>query len=128
MMAPVKRYAGLVARRNCVYDDGQGRLYGEVGGAAQYDSDRRKWRAGKEVRQLAEYWIVGVDGTVERVYRIAPGSWRPAGPGYWEFRAVGDRKCTDAEIDAAYAAGDLPLRPGDPCPTRAGGAYRPHLF
>ena len=57
---------------------------------------------------------------------IASGGWHEISPGYWGFRAIGDRVCTDTEIDAAYAAGDLPLRPGDDCPTRAGGAYRPH--
>lgn len=129
LMAPAtRRCAGTVSRRDRIHDDGQGRTYGEVGGTSQYDSDRRVFRVGREVRQLAEYWIVAVDGTVRRVYRIDQGTWRQVSPGYWEFRAVGNRECTDAEIDAAYAAGDLPLRRGDACPTRAGGAYRPYWF
>jgi hypothetical protein len=124
----MKRVAVVIARRARVRDDGQGGSYGEVGGPDQYDSDRRQWRIGSKVRELARYEIVGVDGTVERVYPIDPDSWNEVGPGYWEFRAIGDRECTDAEIAAAYAAGDLPLRPGDACPTRVGGAYRPHWF
>ena len=128
MASGSKRYAGLVSRRDRVHDDGQGRIYGEVGGTSQYDSDRRVWRAGRKVRQLAEYWIVGVDGTVRRVYPIDRASWHQVSPGYWEFRAVGNRECTAAEIDAAYASGDLPLRPGDACPTRPHGAYLPYQF
>ena len=124
----MKRVAVVIARRARVRDDGQGGSYGEVGGPDQYDSDRRQWRIGSKVRELARYEIVGVDGTVERVYPIDPDSWNEVSPGYWEFRAIGDRECTDAEIAAAYAAGELPLRPGDACPTRVGGAYRPHWF
>jgi hypothetical protein len=122
------RCAGVASRRDRTHDDGNGRIYGETDGPGQYDSDRMEWRVGREVRQLAEYWIVAVDGTVRRVYRIDRKSWHEVSPGYWEFRAVGDRELTDAEIAAAYAAGDLPLRPGDACPTRAGGAYRPYWF
>jgi hypothetical protein len=57
--------------------------------------------------------VSGVDGTVRRVYPIDRASCHQVGPAYWEFRAVGNRECTAAEIDAAYASGDLPLRPGD---------------
>ena len=124
----MKRVAGVISRRDRVHDDGQGRSYGEVGGNSQYDSDRQEWPVGKVVRGLARYWIVAVDGTVQRVYTIDPGSWKPASPGKWGFRAIGDRECTAAEVNAAYAVGDLPLRPGDACPTRAGGAYRPYWF
>jgi hypothetical protein len=129
LMAPAaSRCAVVISRRDRIHNDGQGRTYGEVGGTSQYDSDRRVWRVGLDVRQTAEYSPVAVDGTVQRVYRIDRKSWHEVSPGYWEFRAVGDRKLTDAEIAAAYAAGDLPLRPGDACPTRAGGAYRPYWF
>jgi hypothetical protein len=62
---------------------------------------------------VAEYWVVGVDRTVQRAYPIDHASWRQVSPGYWEFRAIANRECTAAEIDAAYASGDLPLRPGD---------------
>jgi hypothetical protein len=123
LMAPAAgRCVGVVARRNRVYDDGQGRLYGEVGGPGQYDSDRMEWRVGRAVRQLAEYWIIGVDGPVRRVYRIDPSTWRQVSPGYWEFLAVGNRECSDAEIASGYAAGDLPFRPGTPA--RPGQAAR----
>jgi hypothetical protein len=84
------------------------------------------WPIGKRVRGLARYAIVAVDGTVQRVSPIDPGGWHEVLPGKWEFSAISDRECTAAEIDAAYTAGDLPLRPGGDCPTRAGGAYRPH--
>jgi hypothetical protein len=124
----MERVAVVISRRDRVRDDGQGRTYGEVGGPGQYDSDRLEWRVGEDVRSLARYAIIAVDGIVQRVYPIDTEGWREISPGYWAFRAIGDRVCTDAEIDAAYAAGDLPLRPGDDCPTRAGGAYRPHWF
>jgi hypothetical protein len=120
--------AVVISRRDRVRADDQGRSYGEVGGVGQYDSDRRVWPVGEGVRELARYAIVAVDSTVQRVYRIDPDGWREVLPGKWEFSAIGGRECTTAEIDAAYAAGDLPLRPGDDCPTRAGGAYRPHWF
>ena len=124
----LERVAVVISRRDRVRADEQGRSYGEVGGAGQYDSDRSVWPIGKHVRELARYAIVAVDGTVQRVYRIDPGGWHEVLPGKWEFNAVNGRECTAAEIDAAYAAGDLPLRPGDDCPTRAGGAYRPYWF
>ena len=120
--------AVVISRRDRVRADDQGNSYGEVGGADQYDSDRRVWPIGQRVRELARYAIIAVDGTVQRVYPIDPGGWHEALPGKWEFTAISGRECTPAEIDAAYAAGDLPLRPGDDCPTRAGGAYRPHWF
>ena len=72
----MKRVAGVISRRDRVHDDGQGRSYGEVGGNSQYDSDRQEWPVGKVVRGLARYWIVAVDGTVQRVYTIDPGSWK----------------------------------------------------
>jgi hypothetical protein len=124
----MERVAVVISRRDRVHDDGQGRTYGEVGGPSQYDSDRLEWRVGEDVRNLARYAIIAVDGIVQRVYQIAPEGWHQTSPGYWGFHAIGDRARTDTEIDAAYAAGDLPLRPGDDCPTRAGGAYRPHWF
>lgn len=122
------RVAVVISRRDRVRADKQGRSYGEVGGVGQYDSDRGVWPIGKRVRELARYGIVAVDGAVQRVYRIDPDGWHQVLPGKWEFSAVSSRECTAAEIDAACAAGDLPLRPGDDCPTRAGGAYRPHWF
>jgi hypothetical protein len=122
------RVAVVISRRDRVRADDQGQSYGEVGGAGQYDSDRRVWPIGRHVRDLAHYAIVAVDGIVLRVYRIDPDGWHEALPGKWEFRAINDRECTATEINAAWAAGDLPLRPGDDCPTRAGGAYRPHWF
>ncbi|MEU8665377.1 hypothetical protein [Streptomyces anulatus] len=118
--------AVVISRRNRVYqdpDDPRG-SYGEVGGTGQYDSDRGAWPIGAEVREKAEYAIVAVDGTVERVYRIDPGGWEPDGA-KWHFAGT---LLTQHEIAAAYAAGSLPLRPGDSCPTRQGRAYRPHRF
>jgi hypothetical protein len=103
----------VLSRRDRVHDDGQGHTYGEVGGTSQYDSDRQVFRVGLDVRQVAEYWVVAVDGTVRRVYRIDQATWRQVSPRYWEFRAVGNRELTDAEIAAAYAAEDLPFRRGD---------------
>lgn len=102
--------------------------YGEVGGPNQYGFDRLEWRVGEVVRNLARYAIIAVNGIVRRVYQISPEGWHETSPGYWESHAIGDRVCTDTEINAAYAAGLLPLRPGDDCPARAGGAYRPHWF
>jgi hypothetical protein len=118
----------VISRRDRVRTGQQGPDYGEVGGTGQYDSDRGVWPVGKRVREMARYAVIAVDGTVRRVYRIDPDGWRQDSPGKWEFRAIHDRECTAAEIGAAYAAGDLPLRPGAECPTRAGGAYRPHWF
>ncbi|MFE2693735.1 hypothetical protein [Streptomyces mirabilis] len=101
---------------------------GEVGGPEQYDSDRGGWLIGKKVRAEAKYAIVAVDGIVRRIYELDPAGWREAEPNKWEFTAVGDRELDDAAIATAYTAGELPLQPGDDCPTRAGGAYRPHWF
>lgn len=120
------RIAVVISRRNRVHhdpDDPRG-AYGEVGGNGQYDSDRGAWPIGEEVRQKAEYAIVAVDGTVERVYRIHQDGWRKVGA-KWCFTGT---LATQEEIASAYAAGTLPLRPGDPCPTRQGRAYRPHRF
>lgn len=120
----------MISRRARVHrnDDDARRYYGEVGGPDQYYSDRGAWPIGRAIRELARYAIVAVDGTVQRIYRIDPAGWEPALAGKWQFTAVGDRECTPEEIEAAHLAGDLPLRPGDSCPTRQGGAYRPHWF
>ena len=124
----LKNVAIVVSRRNRVHYGPDG-AYGEVGGPGQYDADRGVYRIGEDVRELARYVIIAVDGTVRRVYQIDPDGWTDEGhPGYWEFHALGGGECTPAEIDAACAAGELPLRPGDDCPTRAGGAYRPYWF
>lgn len=120
--------AVVISRRDRVRADEQGDVYGEVGGAGQYDSDRGVWAVGQRVREKARYAIVAVDGIVRRVYAIDPDGWHQDPSGKWEFRAVDDRECTAAEIRAAHAAGDLPFRPGDDCPTGGGGAYRPHWF
>ncbi|MFG2681275.1 hypothetical protein [Streptomyces sp. NPDC048392] len=122
--------AVVISRRDRVReyaDDPRGRV-GEVGGTEQYDSDRGIWPVGKQVRAEARYAVIAVDGTVRRVYKIAPESWHEVEPRLWQFGAVGERELQPGEIDAAYKAGQLPLRPGDDCPTRIGGAYRPHWF
>ncbi len=67
--------------------------------------------------------IIGVDGTVRRIYRI--DGWAPSGA-KWQFD--GTLLSPEEEVEKLYEAGDLPLRIGDPCPTRAGGAYRPLWF
>jgi hypothetical protein len=121
------RVAVVISRRDRVRADGRGR-YGEVGGVEQYRADRGLWPIGKRVRELARYAIVAVDGTVQRVYRVKPDGWHEVTSNKWEFTAIGDRACTAAEIEAAHSARELPLRPGDDCPTRVGGAYRPHWF
>lgn len=119
--------AVVISRRDRVRQDEADpqRTYGEVGGSGQYDSDRGVWPAGADVRANARYAIVAVDSTVRRVYEI--DGWAPRA-GKWEFTAAGGRELTVGEIETAYSAGDLPLRPGDDCPTRRGGAYRPHRF
>lgn len=124
------KVAVVISRRDRVRhdaDDPRG-AYGEVGGDEQYDSDRGLWPVGKRVRAEAKYAIVAVDNTVRRIYEVAPDSWEEVQPRLWQFAAVGGRELAEQEIDAAYAAGKLPLRPGDDCLTRAGGAYRPHWF
>lgn len=122
-----QRVAMVISRRDRVRQDDADphRTYGEVGGLGQYDSDRGLWPVGEAVRAKARYAIVAVDSTVRRVYEIDQWAQRA---GKWEFTAVGGRELTAGEIAAAYRAGDLPLRPGDPCPTRRGGAYRPYWF
>lgn len=124
------RVAVVISRRDRVHSDptdSRG-TYGEVGGADQYDSDRGPWPVGRSIRDAAEYAIIAVDGTVRRAYWLESWARHPDRPDKWIFTARGGRALTDAEIDAAYAAGTLPLGLGDPCPTRAGGAYRPHWF
>ncbi|RLU81976.1 hypothetical protein CTZ27_30900 [Streptomyces griseocarneus] len=122
--------AVVISRRDRVreYADDPRVRVGEVGGAEQYDSDRGRFPVGKQVRAEATYAIVAVDGTVRRVYEIAPDSWEEVEPRLWRFEAVGKRELDDEEIETAYRAGTLPLKPGDDCPTRIGGAYRPHWF
>ncbi|NBH02875.1 hypothetical protein [Amycolatopsis sp. SID8362] len=122
--------AVVISRRARVHHDGndpRGR-YGEVGGAEQYASDRGAWPVGKLVREMARYAIIAVDGTVARIYRINHDGWQQTANGKWQFTAIGGRECTPEEINAAHAAEQLPLRLGDSCPTRAGGAYRPLWF
>ncbi|MEU9048015.1 MULTISPECIES: hypothetical protein [unclassified Kitasatospora] len=124
------RVAVVISRRDRVRmypEDPRGRV-GEVGGKDQYDIDRGIWPIGQKVRAEARYAIVAVDSAVRRVYELDPNGWREAEPNKWEFTAVGGHEMTPEQIEAAFAAGDLPMRPGDDCPTRAGGAYRPHWF
>ncbi|MFD5552261.1 hypothetical protein ACFWIA_00285 [Streptomyces sp. NPDC127068] len=125
-----KKVAAVISRRGRVREDPADPrgAYGEVGDAGQYASDRGIWPIGKRVRAEAQYAIVAVDGLVRRVYELDPDGWSEVESSKWEFTAVGNRELTKDEIDAAYEAGNLPLRPGDDCPTRAGGAYRPHWF
>ncbi|MEU9044535.1 MULTISPECIES: hypothetical protein [unclassified Kitasatospora] len=125
-----ERVAVVISRRDRVrHDESDPRgSFGEVGGYEQYASDRGVWPIGAGVRAQAEFAIVAVDGVVRRVYRIDPDGWREHSPRLWEFTAVGGVPLTPSEIRQAQLAGDLPLVPGDSCPTRAGGAYRPHRF
>ena len=116
-----ERVAVVISRRSRVHDDPadpRGR-YGEVGGSGQYDSDRGDWFVGAAVRARARYAIIGVDGAMRRGYRI--GSWAPSGA-KWQFHGTA---LSPEEIEKLHEAGDIPLQIGDPCPTRAGGAYRP---
>ncbi|MEU3706976.1 hypothetical protein AB0E82_32320 [Streptomyces anulatus] len=125
-----ERVVVVISRRDRVREypaDSRVRV-GEVGGPQQYDSDRGVWPAGRRVRAEARHAVVAVDGVVRRIYALDPDGWREAEPGKWEFTAVGGRELDAADIAAAYGAGELPLRPGDSCPTRAGGAYRPCWF
>ncbi|MER5555979.1 hypothetical protein ABT001_30645 [Streptomyces sp. NPDC002793] len=125
-----ERVAVVISRRDRVREyaaDPRVRV-GEVGGPEQYASDRGFWPIGKKVRAKARYAIVAVDGTVRRLYELAPDRWSEVEPNKWQFSAVGDRELTHHEITAAYQTGELPLQLGDDCPTRAGGAYRPHWF
>ncbi len=100
---------------------------GEVGGSGQYDADRGWWPIGADVRAAAAHAVIAVDGEVRRVYAIDTGGWDSDGR-KWRFRAVDDRPLPAQEIDRLHTAGDLPYRLGDPCPTKAGGAYRPERF
>ena len=122
--------AVVISRRDRVreYPDDTRVRVGEVGGPEQYDSDRGEWLIGKKVRAEAKYAIVAVDGIVRRIYELDPAGWHEVEPNRWEFTAVGGRELDDEAITTAYTAGKLPLQPGDGCPTRAGGAYRPHWF
>lgn len=114
----------VISRRDRVRQDAAdpGVTYGEVGGRRQYDADRGVWPIGMTVRAQARprYALVAVDGTVRRVNEIAPGGRHKVGR-KWEFTAVGGRELRHEEIKPAYGA-------GDECPTRVGGAYRPHWF
>lgn len=125
-----ERVAVVISRRDRVreYPDDPRTRVGEVGGDEQYESDRGTWPIGKTVRTKAQYAVVAVDGTVRRVYELVPDGWDQVEPNKWQFTAVGDRPLTEQEVATAYAAGKLPLQPGDDCPTRAGGAYRPHWY
>lgn len=124
------RVAVVISRRDRVreYPDDPRTRVGEVGGDEQYESDRGMWPIGKTVRAKAQYAIVAVDGTVRRVYALDPHGWSEPEPNKWQFTAVDGRELTEKETAAAYEAGELPLKPGDDCPTRVGGAYRPHWF
>ncbi|MFF2080576.1 hypothetical protein ACFVXG_38160 [Kitasatospora sp. NPDC058162] len=120
-LARGERVAVVISRRNRVHRDG----YGEVDGDGQYDMDRGAWPVGEEVRRKARYAVIAVDGTVRRVYKITDG-WEPDQHSpKWHFTGT---LLDDPEIEAAHAAGDLPLKPGDSCPTQRGRAYRPHWF
>ncbi|MFD9685219.1 hypothetical protein ACFXPX_04960 [Kitasatospora sp. NPDC059146] len=125
-----ERVAVVISRRDRVrHDESDPRgSFGEVGGQAQYASDRGVWPIGAGVRAEAEFAIVAVDGVVRRVYRIDPDGWREHSSRLWEFTAFGDVPLTQTEIRQAQITGDLPLVPGDACPTRVGGAYRPYRF
>jgi hypothetical protein len=119
-----ERVAIVVSRRSRVhYDpaDPRGR-YGEVGGPDQYDSDRGDWLVGVAVRDRARHAIIGVDGAARRFYRI--DSWEKSGA-KWKFTGTA---LSPEEVEKLHETGDLPLQIGDPCPTRAGGAYRPLWF
>lgn len=119
-----ERVAAVISRRSRVHHDPADPRgsYGEVGGSGQYDSDRGDWGAGADVRARAQYAIIGVDGAVRRVYRI--DGWAPSGA-KWKFDGM---LLPPEDVEELHEAGDLPVRIGDPCPTRAGGAYRPLWF
>lgn len=120
-LARGEQVAVVISRRNRIHHDG----YGEVGGDDQYDADRGAWPVGEEVRRKARYAVIAVDGIVQRVYEITDG-WEPDQHSpKWHFRG---KLLDDPEIAAAHDAGDLPLTPGDSCPTQRGRAYRPHWF
>ncbi|WP_017558042.1 hypothetical protein [Nocardiopsis baichengensis] len=125
------RVAVVISRADRIRAAPQDRrgVLGEVGGAEQYDIDRGAWQIGAEARREAEYAIVAAGGTVRRIYRVDPAQWeQDPTTGKWSFAAVGDRPLSEPEVEVAYASGRLPLRPGDPCPTLRGGAYRPLWF
>ena len=116
--------AVVISRRSRVhYDqaDPRGR-YGEVGGTGQYDSDRGDWPVGSAVRDKARHAIIGVDGEARRAYQL--DGWARSGA-KWQFTG---KALSPERVRELYDAGELPLRIGDPCPTRAGGAYRPLWF
>lgn len=123
--SPGERAAVVIARRNRVYVGGDGTRYGEIGGAEQYDADRRWFAVGAKVRKVAQFAIIAVDGIVDRTYEIDPASWVTR-DGKSSYSAKHNRRMTAVEIEAAGDA--LPLRPGDQCATRAGGSYRPLWF
>lgn len=122
--------AVVISRRDRVRhdpDDPRG-AYGEIGGPDQYAADRGLWSVGRAVRDQADHAVVAVDGTVRRIYALDPDGWTEVSPGKWQFTAVGDQPMDDASVRAGVAAGHIPLGIGDDCPTRIGGAYRPHWF
>jgi len=117
----------VISRRRRIHraPGGHSERFGEVGGAAQYASDRKPWAVGDDVRTAARHAVVAVDGIVKRVYEIDPAHWQPCGNHKWAFEG---RPLTPGETALLHNKGTLPFAIGDACPTRAGGAYRPHWF
>lgn len=116
-------------RHRAVPGDPRG-MVGEVGGSAQYDSDRGWWRIGADVRTKARYAVIAVDETVRRVYEIDPDGWiqDPSEPRLWQFSAIGGQPLDYRDVRVLWDADALPFVIGGPCPTKPGGAYRPHRF
>lgn len=130
----------VISRRSRVHEDKTDPLgsYGEVGGEDQYEADRGHWYVGWEVRHTAPYAVIAVEGTVRRIYEIKRGEYTFTWDSIWvtvpysgrvmeKSRFTGTLMSVE-QIEAAYADRRLPFRLGDPCPTKAGGAYRPHWF
>lgn len=76
------------------------------------------------MREKARYAIVAVDGTVRRVYRPDPDRWTPSGA-KWQFTGT---TLPHEQVQELAGPGELPLRIGDPCPAKPGGACRPLWF
>ncbi|WP_280393543.1 hypothetical protein [Nocardia brasiliensis] len=95
-----------------------------------YDHDRAWWRIGATVRELARYAVIAEGGTVQRVYELDPNNWtpNPADGKQWQFRAFRDHPLSADEVESLHQAGEIPYVLGSPCPTKAGGAYRPERF